>query len=65
MHDEPTTITELLQLESGDGAFFLERLGRRDGVPIEWRTTIIRGDRYRFVTEWSAGVASELRPTSA
>ncbi len=53
-----------LGLKKSDAAFFLERVGRRDGHPIEWRTTIIRGDRYRFVTEWSAGSRSELRPTA-
>jgi GntR family transcriptional regulator len=53
-----------LDLRKGDAAFFLERLGTRDGRPIEWRTTIIRGDRYRFVTEWSAGAKSSLRPTA-
>ncbi|MGI9613451.1 MAG: GntR family transcriptional regulator [Acidimicrobiales bacterium] len=55
----------LLGLKKREAAFFLERVGRRDGRPIEWRTTIIRGDRYRFVTEWSAGSRSELRPTAA
>lgn len=54
-----------LGLRKSDAAFFLERLGCRDGQPIEWRTTIIRGDRYRFVTDWSAGGRSELRPTVA
>ncbi len=53
-----------LGLRKGDAAFFLERLGQRDGRAIEWRTTIIRGDRYRFVTDWSAGGRSELRPTA-
>ncbi|NNE72893.1 MAG: GntR family transcriptional regulator [Acidimicrobiales bacterium] len=53
-----------LGLRKGDAAFFLERLGCRDQVPIEWRTTIIRGDRYRFVTDWSAGSRSELRPSA-
>lgn len=52
----------MLGLRKSDAAFFLERLGCRDGQPIEWRTTIIRGDRYRFVTDWSAGGRSELRP---
>ncbi len=52
----------LLGLGVGDAAFFLERLGQRDGQPLEWRTTIIRGDRYRFVTDWSTGGRSELRP---
>ncbi len=54
-----------LDLRKADAAFFLERLGCRDGVPVEWRTTIIRGDRYRFVTDWSAGGHSELRPSAA
>ncbi len=54
-----------LELRKTDAAFFLERLGSRDGQPVEWRTTIIRGDRYRFVTDWSAGARSELRPSAA
>ena len=54
----------MLGLQKSDAAFFLERLGCRDQSPIEWRTTIIRGDRYRFVTDWSAGTRSELRPTA-
>jgi GntR family transcriptional regulator len=53
-----------LRIRKSDAAFFLERLGIRDGVAIEWRTTIVRGDRYRFVTEWSAGSRSELRPAA-
>jgi len=53
-----------LGLKSGVSAFFLERLGCRDGVPVEWRTTIIRGDRYRFVADWSAAGRSQLRPTA-
>jgi len=55
---------KLLQLGKTDAAFFLERLGCRDGRPVEWRTTVIRGDRYRFVTDWSAGSRSELRPAA-
>ena len=54
----------LLGLGPNDAAFFLERLGQRDGHPVEWRTTVIRGDRYRFVTDWSTGGRSELRPTT-
>ena len=55
---------KLLGLGKSDAAFFLERLGSRDGRPVEWRTTVIRGDRYRFVTDWSAGSRSGLRPTA-
>ncbi len=54
-----------LGLRKSDAAFYLERLGTRDGVPVEWRTTVIRGDRYRFVTDWSAGSPSGLRPTAS
>lgn len=53
-----------LDLRRGDAAFFLERVGIRGDRKIEWRTTIIRGDRYRFVTDWSAGGASALRPAA-
>ncbi|MFV1989380.1 MAG: GntR family transcriptional regulator [Acidimicrobiales bacterium] len=53
-----------LGLRRSDAAFFLERLGCRDAVPVEWRTTIIRGDRYRFVTDWTVGTRSELRPAA-
>lgn len=54
---------ERLGLRKSDCIFFLERLGRRNGRPIEWRTTVLRGDRYRFVVDWSAGSASALRPS--
>ncbi len=54
-----------LDLRKGDAAFFLERLGQRDGVPVEWRTTIIRGDRYRFVTDWSESGKTALRPSAS
>ena len=53
----------LLDLRKSDAAFFLERQGRRDGTPVEWRTTIIRGDRFRFVSDWTAGSQSQLRPS--
>ena len=56
---------ERLGLRKTDAAFFLERLGRHDGVPVEWRTTVIRGDRYRFVTDWSTGSSSGLRPAAS
>ncbi len=51
---------ELLQMRVGEAAFFLERLSSADGHPIERRTTTIRGDRYRFVSTFEAGVAPAL-----
>jgi len=53
-----------LGLGKNDAAFELERLGCRDDEPVEWRNTVIRGDRYRFVASWTSGVPSaegELR----
>jgi len=46
---------DALHLGQGQAAFFLERLTTANGTPIEWRTTIIRGDRYRFVSQFQAG----------
>ena len=54
-----------LGLTKSDAAFYLERLGSHDGAAIEWRTTIIRGDRYRFVTDWTPGGSTALRPSSS
>lgn len=45
---------ERLGLKRNDAAFFLERTGQHDEDIIEWRTTTIRGDRYRFVADWSS-----------
>jgi GntR family transcriptional regulator len=50
----------LLAMRRGEAAFFLERLGSADGSPIEWRTTTIRGDRYRYVSHFEAGTAPRL-----
>jgi GntR family transcriptional regulator len=49
-----------LGMRRGEAAFFLERRSHAGGSPIEWRTTTIRGDRYRFVANWSVGVAPPL-----
>lgn len=51
---------KLLMMRRGEAALSLERLGTAGGRPIEWRTTLIRGDRYRFVANFSAGVAPSL-----
>ncbi len=51
---------KLLAMRRGEAAFFLERLSTSGGVPLEWRTTMVRGDRYRFVSRFEAGVAPAL-----
>jgi GntR family transcriptional regulator len=49
-----------LRLGRGHAAFFLERLGTAAGQRVEWRTTTIRGDRYRFVSTFKTGTAPAL-----
>ena len=49
------SVRSLLKIRRGEAAFFLERLGTSKGTPLEWRTTTIRGDRYRFVSQFRAG----------
>ncbi len=60
----PPTQRAQLQMRRGEAAFALERLATVDGRPLEWRTTTIRGDRYRFVTTFSAGSAPSLAARS-
>ena len=52
-----------LAMRRGEAAFFLERLGSANGSPLEWRTTTIRGDRYRYVSHFEAGTAPGLVAT--
>jgi GntR family transcriptional regulator len=51
---------EILHLRRGQAAFFLERLSTARDQRIEWRTTTVRGDRYRFVSRFEAGSAPSL-----
>jgi len=51
-------VAEVLGMPDGEAAFQVERLGRCGDRDVEWRITIIRGDRYRFFADWSAAVAS-------
>ncbi|MFD8547450.1 UTRA domain-containing protein [Streptomyces sp. NPDC059649] len=43
----------LLGLADREPAFAIERLGRSGERPVEWRETVVRGDRFTFVAEWS------------
>ncbi len=49
-----------LMMRRGEAALSLERLGTANGIPIEWRTTLIRGDRYRFVSHFAQGTAPSM-----
>lgn len=52
---------EALGLAPGEAVFSIQRLGTCSGDPIEWRVTIIRGDRFTFVADWTAGQRNDLR----
>jgi GntR family transcriptional regulator len=45
--------------------FAIERRGHTTERVVEFRRTIIRGDRYAFVAEWGADAASSLRATAS
>ena len=47
----------LLRLPPTAAAFSVERLVLAGDAPIEWRTSLIRGDRYSMVTQWPAGTS--------
>jgi len=53
----------LLDMRRGEAAFSLERLATAGDTPIEWRTTLIRGSRYRFVSHFTAGGTPPLTAT--
>ncbi|MCP3854591.1 MAG: GntR family transcriptional regulator [Actinomycetia bacterium] len=62
----PTAIERRqLGLAKGDAAFSLERLGSLGDQPLEWRVTVIRGDRFRFVVDWGGDNDGEVRFTPA
>jgi len=42
-----------LAIGSGVAAFAIERLVYSQGTPVEWRQSLVRGDRYSFVVELS------------
>jgi GntR family transcriptional regulator len=54
----------LLDIPPGVGVFGIERIGFVGSRPIEWRRSIVRGDRFDLYTQWSAhrGLVFEAGP---
>jgi GntR family transcriptional regulator len=50
----------LLKMPPGVAAFAIERLGLVRERPVEWRCTVVRGDRFSLVAEFSAGIGYRL-----
>jgi GntR family transcriptional regulator len=49
----------ILRLSAKQPIFVIERFTRHGDVPLEWRETKVRGDRFSFVTRWAPGRAYE------
>lgn len=45
---------KLLELGTRQPAFAIERMAFKDRTPIEWRHSVVRGDRFTFVSRWSS-----------
>ncbi len=45
---------ELLSIDDATAAFGIDRLGHREGIPVEWRHTLVRGDRFSVTAEYSS-----------
>lgn len=47
-------VRRCLGLRTGTAVLVVERLALAGSVPVEWRHSIVRGDRYCFRADWSA-----------
>ncbi len=47
------TCARYLGIEPGEPVLEVTRRTRSGGEPLEWRSTLVRGDRYGFQAEWS------------
>ncbi|HTS99029.1 MAG TPA: GntR family transcriptional regulator [Streptosporangiaceae bacterium] len=52
----------LLGIGPATGALAISRLGYAAGRPVEWRHTLIRGDRFSLLAEFSARTGYRLAP---
>lgn len=62
--------TLLLQMRPGQAVFEIERSTRDANRAVEWRVSLVRGDRYAFLANWeerayASAAASQLRMVSS
>ncbi|MCL4458971.1 MAG: GntR family transcriptional regulator [Chloroflexi bacterium] len=50
----------LLRMSRGSAAFFVERLAWSERLPVEWRQSLIRGDRYLYSIELPRNSAGQI-----
>ena len=53
----------LLLLDVAEPVFAIERLALDGERPIEWRHSVVRGDRFAFVARWSGGDVATVMET--
>ena len=53
-----------LMISPSTGALMISRLGYAAGRPVEWRRTLIRGDRFSLLAEFSSRTGYRLVPGS-
>lgn len=63
IHAAVPTVEQRRQLRLGRGVALLviERVGRMDGEAIEWRETLVRGDRFSLTAAWAPHHGYEMR----
>lgn len=44
---------QMLGLDAREACFAIERVAFADDTPVEWRHSVVRGDRFSFVARWS------------
>lgn len=54
----PSHISETLRLPADVAMLYIERTAFAGDLPVEWRETYIRGDRFSFEAEWRPGVST-------
>ncbi|MGE5287350.1 MAG: GntR family transcriptional regulator [Micromonosporaceae bacterium] len=54
----------LLKITPSTGALAIDRLGHAGGKPVEWRHTIIRGDRFSLLANFSPSTGYQLNLSS-
>lgn len=57
-HTAPSHISDILRLPTDVAVLYIERTAMANGIPVEWRETYIRGDRFSFEAEWRPGVST-------
>lgn len=57
-------VQRLLAIPATTGALLISRLGCAAGRPVEWRQTLIRGDRFSLLAEFSSRTGYRLTPDS-